>query len=119
MSDAQPWEPFVPENRATRFGLVILVGLLASTVHWVGILLGGALVGLLAPSLQRGVLYGAGFGLVVWLVFAVQLVTAGILPTLDALQIYGVSFGIPVVLGGIGGTSRELRPLIESVRPLS
>ena len=118
MSDAQPWEPFVPENRAMRFGLVVLIGLLASTVHWVGFLLGGALVGLLAPTLTRGIIYGAGFGVIVWLVFAVQLVTAGILPTPDALQIYGLSFAMPVILGSIGGTSRELRPLLESVIPV-
>ncbi|MEF8812913.1 MAG: hypothetical protein V5A55_03735 [Halovenus sp.] len=42
-----------------------LVGLVAATLHWLGLVLGGALVGLFAASLRRALLAGLGFGVLV------------------------------------------------------
>lgn len=117
MAESGSRESLLLVSPYTRYGGAVLLGLLASTVHWSGILIGGALVGLLAPSLRRGVVYGVGFGLLVWVTFVLELVTAGIVPTADALELFGLSFAIPVVLGGIGGTARELRPWIAAVTP--
>jgi apolipoprotein N-acyltransferase len=54
--------------------LAVVVGLVVSTVHWLGLVLGGALVGLVAASLPRALLSGLGFGLVVLLVWWLTLV---------------------------------------------
>jgi len=46
-----------------------LLGLLLASVHWLGLVVGGALVGLVATTLRRALLSGLGFSvlvLVVW-----------------------------------------------------
>ena len=49
------------------------VGLVAAALYWAGLFLGGALVGLAAETRKRALLAGAGFGVLVWVVFAVTL----------------------------------------------
>lgn len=46
-----------------------VVGLASITLHWAGVVLGGALVGLLASSVRRAVAAGLTFGLLVVVVF--------------------------------------------------
>lgn len=87
----------------------VLVGLLVSTVHWVGLAVGGTLVGLLAQSTRRGLLAGAGFGLLAWHGFVVQQFSTGIWPPGDALALFGLALGLAIALGVLGGSVRALR----------
>lgn len=49
------------------------LGLLFAWIHWLGLVLGGALVALVAPSLRRGAAYALGFGALVLVAFAVSI----------------------------------------------
>ncbi|MGM0591596.1 MAG: hypothetical protein ACQETI_08220 [Halobacteriota archaeon] len=101
--------------RTGRYGetaLVVaaLVGLAATLVHWAGLLLGGALVGVVSATVPRALVNGVSFGLVVlgafagWLalngalltwtgsgdVFHLSVVTALALPALSAVSVRGL-----------------------------
>lgn len=119
MRDGTTENPRKPANQSAGYATAVVVGLVASSFHWSGLLLGGVLVGLLSPTLRRGVVYGAGFGLLTWIVFATLFASKGIVPTADGAEIFGVSIAIAVILGGVGGSARELRPLLGSVTPWS
>lgn len=105
------------ESSTAGFGIAVGIGLVASSLHWVGLLLGGILVGLLAPTTRRGIGYGALWGAFAWLVFVGLLATNGIAPTVDTGHLFGVSLGAAVGLGAIGGSARELRPLVSRLSP--
>jgi len=49
------------------------LGLLVAWLYWLGLVLGGALVALVAPSLRRGVAYALGFGALVLVAFAISI----------------------------------------------
>ena len=53
--------------------VAVVVGLAAAWLHWLGLVLGGALVGVVSKTLPRAILGGVGFGVVVLVVFAVSL----------------------------------------------
>lgn len=59
--------------------VAFLVGLVATAVHPGGLVVGGALVGLFAPSLSRAFVLGLTFGLTVLFAWAVVLVWFGTL----------------------------------------
>lgn len=87
-----------------------LVGLVATALHPAGLVIAGALLGLLAPSLRRAVVHGLSFGLAVLVAWALVLLWFGTLgavatatpliyvavaaafalPTLGALAVRGV-----------------------------
>ncbi|MFB6081444.1 MAG: hypothetical protein ABEJ67_01350 [Halanaeroarchaeum sp.] len=99
-------------DEATRTTLqagAVVVGLLASSVHWGGLLLGGALVGFLASSVRRGLLGGAGFALLAWALFVGRQVLGGVGPYTDAGLLLAVSAAIALVLGTVGGSVRAFR----------
>lgn len=104
----------IPGSNGVWLALAVAVGLLASYFHWIGLLVGGVLVGLSVRSTGRALLFGAGFGLLVWGLFVGELLVSGVDPTLEAAQLWGLSLVIPVVLGTIGASASELRPLFES-----
>lgn len=52
-----------PSSRRLALLTASIVGIGLSLVHWVGLVVGGALVGLTRPRLRGAVLVGAGFGL--------------------------------------------------------
>ena len=110
---------WLPESLAVRYAAAIVLGLLASSVHWSGLLVGGILVGLLAPTTGRGIVYGIGWGLSAWMLFVLLLASDGIVPSMATAQLFGVSLGAALALGGLGGTARELRPLFARVSPES
>ncbi len=86
------------------------VALAAATVHPLGILLGGAVWGLLASTVRRGVLYGVAFGIVVVIAFTGRLVAAGSASAfLGTGALAAASVAIALVLGGVGGLARGLR----------
>lgn len=77
--------------------VAILVGLVAAALHWAGLFLGGALVGLAAETRKRALLAGLGFGVLVWVVFAATLLASGDLGQYLAMgQITVVGLAIPV-----------------------
>ena len=104
----------IPGSNGVWLALAVAVGLLVSSVHWIGLLVGGVLVGLFVRSTGRALLMGAGFGLLVWGLFVGELLVSGVHPTAETAQLWGLSLVIPVVLGTIGAGASELRPLFES-----
>ena len=85
---------------AVSLFVCLLVGLALASVHWIGLVVGGALVGLVAPDLSRAVGYGLGFGVVVLVVFAVSLGGAlgGALAMSPAIYLtVGAGLGLPVL----------------------
>ncbi|USZ72756.1 hypothetical protein [Natronosalvus halobius] len=80
--------------------LAVGLGLVLSWFHWIGLVAGGVLVGLVARSLLRALGYGLGFGLVVLVVFAFVL-GSGRGPALEmAPAIYltvGAALGLPIL----------------------
>lgn len=113
--EESPTRPF--DTSMARYGIAVGIGLVASSLHWVGLLLGGILVGLVTPTTRRGIAYGALWGGFAWLVFVGFLAANGIAPTVETGHLFGVSLGAAVGLGAIGGSASELRPLVSRFSP--
>lgn len=78
----------------------IVVGLVISWFHWLGLVLGGALVGLVSPTVRRALVGGLGFGVVVLIAFAVTLgesavVVAGTTPVVYVAVVAAI--GLPLL----------------------
>jgi len=73
----------------------IAVGIALSTLSWLGIVVGGALVGLVATSLSRAVVAGVGFGIIVILTWGVWLAWGGAAGAVAGMGIFAV---IPVAI---------------------
>lgn len=68
-------------HRRIALVFAVTIGLLATTWHWFGLVVGGALVGLTRKSLPRALAAGLGFGVLVLLVLLATLqVTASVSP---------------------------------------
>ncbi|MFC5368156.1 hypothetical protein [Salinirubrum litoreum] len=85
--------------------VAVLVGVAVSAVHWGGLILGGALVGLVSHSLRRAVVNGFSFGLFVLVCFAGWLAWQGALltwPTTGQLFVLTVAsaLGLPILAAG-------------------
>lgn len=99
-----------PTRRRLATAGAIVVGLAVVWVHWLGFVVGGALVALLQPSLRRGLLAGLGFGLLAWLVFAGWLATTGDLSLyLGMGRVFALSAAIPFVGSLLGALARGVR----------
>jgi len=86
------------------------VGLAVAWLHWLGFVLGGALVALAQPSFRRGVLAGLAFGLVAWLAFLAWLASLGALALYpETGQVLAVSTAVPFAGGALGSLARGLR----------
>lgn len=98
------------ERWAIAVGATV-VGLALAAVHWVGLLVGGALVGLCWPTLRRAVVAGLGFGVVVVAVAAARFALAGTLAdVLATWPLVGVAVGMALAGGVLGATARGLLP---------
>ena len=62
-----------PRLHAVALSIAVAVGLAAAWLHWLGLVVGGMLVGVVSRTLLRAALGGLGFGVLVLLVFAVSL----------------------------------------------
>ncbi|ARS88802.1 hypothetical protein [Natrarchaeobaculum aegyptiacum] len=87
-------------SHAAAFAVVVLVGVALAWIHWLGLVLAGALVGLVSPSLWRAIAGGFVVGLVVLIAFALTL--GGALgPTLEMTPIVWLAvasaLGLPVL----------------------
>lgn len=111
MSLASRWRAFRADERVRWATVVaaIAVGLAVSTVHWIGIFLGGALVGLASATRGRALLAGLGFGTLVWVVFAAVLFVGGDIGEYLAMgRIFWASVAIPVVTATFAALVRWL-----------
>lgn len=88
----------VRSGRTGDLALLVAVGggLAASTLHWGGLVLGGLLVGLVAPSFRRAVLHGLYFGGTVLVAFGLYLWLLG---GLGAYAAMGQVFFLSVAIG--------------------
>lgn len=100
----------VRADRRRRLGASLLgagVGLALATVHWIGFVVGGALVALPAARLRTGVLAGLAFGLFGWLAFLATLADAGALGLyFETGQLLLVSTATALGGGLLGGLVR-------------
>lgn len=87
--------------------VAIVVGLAAASVHWLGLVLGGALVGLVTTGLWRALLAGLGFGLVAVLTWLLQLVIAGSVGDVLAMGLFAwLAIGIGIAASVLGSLVR-------------
>jgi hypothetical protein len=87
--------------------LAIVAGLVVASFHWVGLVVGGALVGLVASSLSRALLAGLGFGLIVVLAWMARLVWVGALGDVLTMGLFAwLAIAIAVVAPVLGSLLR-------------
>ena len=77
----------------------LAAGLLLVTVHWMGLVLGGAVVGLFQRDLKRAVLAGLVFGVVVLAAFVL------VAPRLEAGELLALTPAVYVTIGASLGLS--------------
>jgi short subunit fatty acids transporter len=87
-----------------------VLGLAAAWIHWYGLLLGGALVGLASKDLKRALAAGIGFGLLAWVAFVGLMATNGgtasVVQYAETGRLLYLSVGIPVGLSALGSLVR-------------
>ena len=82
-----------------------LAGFVLASVHWIGLVAGGALVGLVSTTLRRALLAGLGFGVLVLVAWAGLLVWHG---SLDGVLATGM-------LAGLGAAIALVAPVLGSL----
>lgn len=98
-----------PTARLSFVAVGAVVGLALAWTHWLGLLVGGALVSIPALTPKRGVLAGFGFGVLALLLFSGLLALHGSFShALGMGQITALAAAIPLVLGSVGGLARSL-----------
>lgn len=86
-----------------------LLGLALGSVHWLGLVLGGALVALPARSIRRGLLHGLALGVIGLLVFVTLLAWQGALaPVLTTGMVGGIAVGIGLGAPLLGSLVRAI-----------
>ena len=84
-----------------------VIGVALATTHWLGFLIGGALVAVPQRTIPRGVIAGTGFGVVVWSAFLVTLALNGTAAAYVGMgQVFYLSVAIPVVAAFLGSLVR-------------
>lgn len=116
-TDATPLARILALGHACRYGryhepallAAFVVGVGLSTVHWLGLVAAGALVGSLAPTVRRAVALGTTLGLVVLLTFLVYLAWFGAAaPFLSMGPITWLTVALAVGLPALGASLRGL-----------
>jgi hypothetical protein len=103
-----------PAARWRATVLAFVVGALLATVHWSGLLVGGALVGLAWPSFRHALVAGLGFGVAVVVAFVARLALAGSLTATLDMGVIGVIPVLAALVGGVLGASvRGLFPDVD------
>ena len=101
------------ERGQRRWGLALTgaaIGLAVATIHWIGFLVGGALIAFPQRSITRGIIAGTAFGVVAWGSFVATLAldrTAA--AYLGMGQVVLVSAAIPIVAAVLGSLVRAIR----------
>ncbi|MFC4246197.1 hypothetical protein ACFOZ7_04210 [Natribaculum luteum] len=97
----------VPRAHAAAVVTAVGLGLVATWIHWLGLVVGGTLVGLLSPTLPRAIGGALAFGLLVLVAFALSLgsSTGAVLEMTPAVYVtVAAALGLPVV----GALSRAI-----------
>jgi uncharacterized membrane protein (UPF0136 family) len=81
--------------------VAFLIGLVLAYVHWIGIIIGGFLVGYTAKNVKVAIACGFAFGVVLWIFFAAYMASAGLLGKYTAM---GLLFQVSVLLPLIAST---------------
>ncbi|WP_436903386.1 hypothetical protein [Halovenus halobia] len=92
-------------------GLIVatVAGLGLASLHWLGLVAGGALVGLVATSFKRALLGGLGFGVVVLLVWVSTLMFGGVLGEVLATgQFVWIAVAVGLIAPVIGSLVRGI-----------
>jgi hypothetical protein len=98
-----------PRRRGLATAGALVLGVVLGTVHWAGLLVGGALVGLCQPTLGRALVAGLGFGVVVLAVATLRFALAGTLgAVLGTWPLVGVGVAVALVAGPVGALARGL-----------
>lgn len=88
-----------PPAQWIAYLVTIVAGLGLATVHWLGLVAAGTLVGLVATSLKRALMAGFGFGLLALAFWFVRLSVEG---SLGEVLATGEFVVIAVVIGIVG-----------------
>ncbi|OIB56871.1 hypothetical protein [Natrialba sp. SSL1] len=89
-----------PRRRAVALVLAAGLGVVFAWYHWIGLVLGGALVGLVSTTFRRALVTAVGFGLVVLGLFVISLggATAQVLEMAPIVYLtVGAAIGLPVL----------------------
>lgn len=98
-----------PRERWALTAGATALGLGLASLHWAGLLAGGALVGLCWPTLRRALVAGLGFGLVALAAAAAQFAAAGTLgQVLETWPLVAIAVAVPLVAGPLGASARGL-----------
>lgn len=100
-----------PRTRMATAVLAVVVGVVLGSLHWVGLVVGAALVSLTRETPRRGLAAGVGFGVVVVVTHVAVLAASGpsVVATAVAMrQVFGVSVAVPLVAGLVGGLARSV-----------
>lgn len=98
-----------PEVRRLVVGVGALLGFLLAALHWLGFVLGGALVAIAQPTVRGGLLAGLAFGVLSWLVFVAWLTFLGVgFVYVGIGELVALSAAIPVVGGLLGSLVRGI-----------
>ncbi|MFP8958552.1 hypothetical protein ACLI4Y_17715 [Natrialbaceae archaeon A-CW3] len=85
--------------------LAIAIGLALTWLHWLGLVVGGAFVGLCARRLSFAVAYGVAFGVLVLIVFSITL-GGGALRALEMSPAIYLTLAAGIGLPAVGALAR-------------
>jgi len=97
-----------PNARRSLLMAAVLVGLSLAWIHWLGLVTGGALVGLASRSVRSAVAGGLGFGAVVLAVHLLASPVVGPLEFLGLTPISVVSIGAALLAALWGSVVRAV-----------
>jgi hypothetical protein len=89
--------------------IAFIAGLIITYFHWIGLLFGGALLGIFSKDTKWALVYGFLFGLTVWILFAINLAMMGLISKYTAMGIiFYMSILIPVLISTLSVSIRGL-----------
>ncbi|RLI79754.1 hypothetical protein DRP04_08865 [Archaeoglobales archaeon] len=89
--------------------LAFIIGLIAAYIHWVGLIVGGILVGITAESNKKALTYGFALGFVVWILFVIYLALLGVVDKYVSMgPLFYLSMVLPVVTSTLSASVRSI-----------
>jgi DNA-binding transcriptional LysR family regulator len=100
-----------PRRRLVAAAVAAVIGLGLGSVHWLGLVVGGALVGWSFPTVGRALAAGLAFAVLTLLAWAARLAMVGGLGTaLETWPIVGLTVAMAFALGPLGAITRAIGP---------
>jgi dolichyl-phosphate-mannose--protein O-mannosyl transferase len=97
-----------PTRRRALLAIGLVLGLALGWVHWLGLVVGGVLVGLVSATLWRALAAGLALGVVVLLLHVVASPTMGVLAFLTLTPLSMVSVATALVAPVWGSLARAV-----------